>query len=711
MSSDLSHDNPLLNTQTVANHLIISSFDEYEALDIPEGAKIQAQIHITPKRRAQSNEPSKRTRVKRVRIDDSSSSTNQSNPCALLRYSFLIPIVLEYLTDADVLLRLLLTGKVMKPSLLNYHVKQWIIQSQVMTMTKRSQRRYLPITVVNMRNITKLDLSHFTTIKQIEIILGPKAVTSIKPGMLPEWLTGVEFNYKKIKNDPTNPPSYYELEEGLFPCRLKRLTLDDYFNHPVVTGALPETLEELEFGKLFDQHLEADTLPKSLKKLKFGENFNQHILPDVLPVSLTSLSFGWRFNQKFEPGCLPPSLQELHPGAGFNQPLEIGAFSLSLRSLQFWGRFNQTIDPGVIPHGVTSLTLGIDFNQPLVPGTLPDTLETLKLSGHFNQPIAGVIPKRLKNLVMQYPGAFNQSLESALPDTLIKLRLGDQFNQPIEPGTLPSSLLRLSFDRKFNQPLKLGSLPPHLTHLDMGRDFCHSLHPGVIPESVVDLKLSPALAPLLEWSSIPRKVVTLRVVHKHDRPLVPGDIPITVNHLILTVNKASLLQPGSIPNSVTDLALRVLDDDLPAAGVIPLSVTHLSLSDICKKMGKNQISRRLDLTSFIAKSVTHLRFEWVPVEVTIPTGITHLSYQNCFYRRVDMSEIPTTVVSLSLKWTRGQPFTVMNMCLEKTSADEAVVATLKGAEVSFWTQWEKVHPDDVKEAAWRSFASIYLPET
>lgn len=66
----------------------------------------------------------------------------------LFRYPFLFPLITELLHDEDVLERLLLTGKSIKPFLLNYPLKRWI--SQKSAQIYRASTRYLSVVITRM---------------------------------------------------------------------------------------------------------------------------------------------------------------------------------------------------------------------------------------------------------------------------------------------------------------------------------------------------------------------------------------------------------------------------------------------------------------------------------------------------------------------------------------------------------------------------------
>lgn len=242
----------------------------------------------------------------------------------LFTYSFATPLIIQCLTDSDVLAKLVPCGKVVKQSLKYYLLKKTIRQYQASDIV--SPDRYMPVLIVQMNDVYGLDsLIDHTALKKIEF--GTRYNHVIPAGVIPNTVTHIKFG--------------------------------QMFNHPIRSGCLPESVTQLIFGVAFNRPLPAGSLPDSVTYLTLGNNFNQSI---AIPESVTHLQFGTAFNQPIAPGSLPSTLESLSFGWAFNQPLDVGSIPCSVTSLVFGDGFNQPLPIGVIPDSVRYLTLASGYN-------------------------------------------------------------------------------------------------------------------------------------------------------------------------------------------------------------------------------------------------------------------------------------------------------------------------------------------------------------
>lgn len=197
---------------------------------------------------------------------------------SLVAYPFLVPLFLEYLSDKDVLQRLLIAGKAMRPSLIDYRVKGSLTPDKARQFT--GWHRYLSVQPTRIIGWKGEHLRHYTSLRYLAMHLNAD------------------------------------------------------FNQPLLQGDLPLSLQVLQLGNNFNQPLSHNTLPPQLKELIFGRTYNHPLQVGVLPMSLKSICFDQSFNQVLVPGAIPNGVSTIEFSRGrFNQPLVAGVFPDSVTNL------------------------------------------------------------------------------------------------------------------------------------------------------------------------------------------------------------------------------------------------------------------------------------------------------------------------------------------------------------------------------------------
>ena len=226
------------------------------------------------------------------------------------------------------------------------------------------------------------------------------------------------------------------------PCHQAiRLQLNDLFNAPITTGALPESLLELEFSYNWDDMLVPGVFPVNLRRLVLREMYwtEQALCPGVLPSSLRFLRLGSLTKLRvgslpeglqglylpdgtassFSPGVLPSTLSHIRSGGEIRfeegdflpsgllylvclateHVIRASVLPLSLRAVSLCFGVGECdpkllLTPGVIPQGVELVEL-VGYDQPLAPSVLPSTVIFVRLlSGDKKPPLVrGAYPK------------------------------------------------------------------------------------------------------------------------------------------------------------------------------------------------------------------------------------------------------------------------------------------------------------------------------
>lgn len=518
---------------------------------------------------------------------------------SLIEFPFLMPLLLKFLDDKDVLQNLLITGKEMRPSLVAYRLKRFLPPCEARHIT--GWHRYLPV----------------------------------QPSIISDW-KGENVRYCTSMEQLNVSDEYDEpLIPGDLPLSLQMLALGDAFNQPLSRGMLPPQLKHLEFGKAYNQPVEVGVLPASLNHIVFGDSFNQPLIPDVIPYGVTRIDFGatWEtscFNKPLVPGALPESVTKLTLSAEFNQQLIHSCFPSSLKTLYFDEIFNKPLTPGILPNSITDLRLSNEFNQPLTADIVPANLERIDIGSSFVNSLwlpptlteavlnccitsvsfvnsfpssllrlelhadsdqhlpVNLLPSSLTNLEISQPVqigsvpdgvcglTYNCNLAipvGAIPSTVKLITFGGMFNQPIPTGVIPTSVERLVFGDAFNQLLLPGNIPDSVKHIVFGKKFNQVLMPGALPESLVDLIMSR------DDGLFNQPLVVFHVpLPPPSQPLILGSVPRSVTRVTLSCNYNKPLCADALPDSVTRLSFgkhfnQTLTDD-----VLPRSLKQLQLS-------------------------------------------------------------------------------------------------------------------------------------
>lgn len=403
--------------------------------------------------------------------------------------------VLPCLTDGDVMSRLLLLCKSIKPEMKksDYH-----LQGRVGCKLARdlgNMYRYFPCRV---RRLLMTDTNCRWMETVTDVICGDHFNEPLPVGSIPSSVT--DLNLGKRYNQPLMP--------GSLPPALQKLNLGDQFNKPLATGVIPPQVATLVFGDTYNHPLNVGVIPSSVTDLTIGRAFEESLDKDVIPISVQSLSIrGCKLKSiiippsvkqvkvhdirllnaisRFIPGTVEtmrvdrswrPSRDSIKPGMisqgvstlFVGNPIDPNALPSSLTSIHFMDGFNSEIQHDSLPEGIVRLSFGSSFNKPLLPGVLPSSLKTLKFGDAFNQFIrVGVIPDGIETI--QFGEAFNQPLTlDTLPQSTRYLHFGYHFNQPLEHHVriqcLPVAYREILADQTDDMIL-VSLLPPDLLEL------------------------------------------------------------------------------------------------------------------------------------------------------------------------------------------------------------------------------------------------------
>lgn len=491
----------------------------------------------------------------------------------LLEYPFLMPLVLEFLDDKDVLTRLLVTGKSIKSSLTGYKLKIRVTPSRAKAIS--GWNMYLPVMVQKIHDWNGEDLrSH---------------------GALQEVLSKKSFK---------GPIGVADL-----PISLTSLTLSDVFNAPIDRGMPPPFLKTVVFGNSFNQPIPFGVLPSKVKTLLLGSSFNQKLVPGAIPQSVETMFFGLvakkgQFNKPLVPGTLPNSLISLFAGAAFNQPLLPNVIPASVSTLFLGTRFNHPLHEDVMPSKITFLRLGAEFSAALfmppmlqqlhlacplhkicMLNSMPISLTELQLKLESDDVLpAGLLPTSLRKLTVRQPvvigsipvgvtelryGANCALPVGSIPETVIIFTFDSSYNLPVLPGVIPDSVKSISFGKTFNQIILPQSIPS-VTHVSFGKDFNTLLLPGVLPDSVTHICFDRVHGcfnhPLFAANDF-----------LHFTAGTVGSIPRSVTHLTMS---RDFNQPLSLPN-ITHLSIGKKFSQSLTADVLPSSLEVLMLPEGC----------------------------------------------------------------------------------------------------------------------------------
>lgn len=358
----------------------------------------------------------------------------------LFKYPFLFPLITELLHDEDVLESLLLTGKSIKPFLLNYPLKRWITQKSAQIY--RSSTRYLSVVITRMNEVEDADLSSFRGLKEVRLCHNG----SIKAGMFPNSITHIACDKRGEQESKAKATCGRMLPYDYYTC----------FNQPISIGCLPGRLMVLKLGQIFNHPLEVGTLPSSLRTLCLSLDFNQPLQIGCIPDSVSELDLGHNFNQLLVPGVIPDSVMRLTLSDMYAHPLLSGVIPNSVTSLTLTIRSPNLVQPSSIPQSV--IKLGIQGHIPV--GIIPTSVTHLRVggkgffAGRLSHDIAAhMIPASVTHLCINCETSI---LKDAIPSSVTHLMFGISFSQNSEPThtIIPSSITHFALEcGRLNKPI------------------------------------------------------------------------------------------------------------------------------------------------------------------------------------------------------------------------------------------------------------------
>lgn len=217
-------------------------------------------------------------------LDDSESSLSDrphkqtikqvSNLPGLIKYPFLLPLVLKYLSYDDVLVRVMLLSRSIKQSIPTYHVETKINFHRA-CLALLALRTFV-LTFDKLSSVTTYNLAIFDGVRDLDF---ESCDEPIPPHTIPNSVTDLFLD--ENHEGPFRP--------GSLPPKLARLFCGHGYNYPLTPGLLPSTLKFLYTGDEFNWPLRPGSLPDGVTRLMFGQAFSQPLPLDVLPSSLTSL--------------------------------------------------------------------------------------------------------------------------------------------------------------------------------------------------------------------------------------------------------------------------------------------------------------------------------------------------------------------------------------------------------------------------------------
>lgn len=498
-------------------------------------------------------------------------------------HSFIVHLLLEYLSDRDVLVHLILTSRVVNRCVVRYPVKRCIpdkkeldhINQLVARFNNLPRNESFTIPVHNRLVFTSVRLSHRNT----PIIFKP---------WLPRTVTKLEWTINKspIVGDVPLHITDLRLFDGCVNSQLK-----------IGSGVLHEGLKYLETNleldnqsipssvETLDLHLPRDGTtvmkdvlisdqPSQLKQLVlhgFDAVILRTILSGDIPSTVTDLTIDCEWLRKncettvpISSSFFPPALQKL----SINCPTSNMLFS-QISPVNPTNK-NATETRRIIPDTVTELSFNYMFNsfeRELQVGDLPPSLRLLDLGGYFHQLRPGVLPSTLRTLTLRGCNG-GQFLEpGVIPDGVTHLKLVSSYEpqvfdhpyQQILPGVIPTSVTNLEWGYNCQEHLMVGSIPSSVETLIFSNAFDCNIPLGFIPEGVRSLAFGGCEISHMKVGVIPYGVKYLRFgsgFRNNKKRLEHGVIPDTVTHVyfervsIFDNSDAIFLKKNVIPSSV-----------------------------------------------------------------------------------------------------------------------------------------------------------------
>lgn len=495
-------------------------------------------------------------------------------------YSFIVQLTLDYLTDRDVLINLILTSRAVNRSVSRYPIKlcvdkhlfDRITQSGLKTLNRLQNNEHvvsnnarliftsascrdlfsveraaevalwLPISVTKLSMIVDKELvakdvpSHIT---DLTVELG-SSILSIRPGVLHEGIKHLRTNHILCHGSiPSSVEtldwklSYNDIDISVIPDTVREIFIHERcrrskpFN---LSGVIPSSVTKLVIhgDLLFKSPCVVGSIPSSIKDLtidlcEYSTNSQRTLSPGFFPDSLTRLCI-----RGTDGACLFPSISQSN-----NQTN------------------NQSIQRSrVIPDTVIELIFRTDFSnggRDLQVGDLLPSLRVLDLGGYIGRLYPGVLPSTLHVLTMNGNNHGELLEPNVIPYGVTDLCLLSHKSykashkryayQAILPGVIPSSVISLEWNYEpTDRTLTIGSVPSSVKTFVFGPTFRGKVPIGFIPDSVRSLTFGDAFitSSPLKVGVIPSGVKYLRFGRLFDnaeKPIKAGVIPETVTHL------------------------------------------------------------------------------------------------------------------------------------------------------------------------------------
>lgn len=157
----------------------------------------------------------------------------------------------------------------------------------------------------------------------------------------------------------------HKFQHGFFPDKMKKLTLDTFYDEKIEIGVLPESLNCFYMSEWYNQKLDIGVLPLNLKEIRFGFWYNHGIEEGVLPPNITHLTLSSRYNKKIDRGVLPKSLKHIYFVNEYDPDVyndyEIPDYATDVCK-------DREIQVDILPDDIVldEITFGYGFDKPLI---------------------------------------------------------------------------------------------------------------------------------------------------------------------------------------------------------------------------------------------------------------------------------------------------------------------------------------------------------
>jgi hypothetical protein len=250
--------------------------------------------------------------------------------------------------------------------------------------------------------------------------------------------------------------------------------------------------------------------------------------------------------------------------------------------LSFGGRYryNHRFKPGVLPPRLKTLIMQCaSIYQPFEPGSLPSSLEELIFDGSAVQHISpGILPSKLRELKCNF---HNVSELSSLPATLKKLTMVGKFNHPTPLSAFPAGLedLDMQWFDYYDVKLQPNVFPSTLRRLIFSNYYNHPLQPHILPNSLEFLKIGSRLSLHTIGSGILSVGLSVLCFNGSFEELLPvHSYPSSLRALCLGEYNFKLTS-GMFPSTLESLMFHREFNQTLDSNVFPSSLKELYLGD------------------------------------------------------------------------------------------------------------------------------------